>query len=457
MEKKTIGTFIAVLRKANGMTQKDFAEKLNMSDKAVSRWERDECAPDLSLLPVIAEIFGVTCDEILRGERRPASSQGEDAPDARKTDKQIRQLYAGSLQRYQSRLLTAAGLTVASALVMLICTYGFYQSVLGFGLAMALAAGSLIFIIDSASRAMNAAGDEECGGDQAVKYRRTLIRYFIAAVCANVVTAICLAPLVLLHSAGYAKRVLRFYSWLPVLPLYLLIAAGACIVIYLAVKWKTVRNPRYAYTDKEKRNVKLQARSITWFGAAAAVLLAAFLAFASVDPILYAAKTRYDSLASLTAGLGESQGDFAYYREYSGLTGTRWYDFTVNGDTNYMQYVKTQAEQTKLDMYPASVYLGTDASATDNLQRDARVTAISREDIYVLPDGQADKIPLRNLSFALIHIGKADNGSVKSYAVTWDSLDKATSVSWAVSIALLALCVAVPVTGIVHYFRKRER
>lgn len=47
MEKKTIGGFIAALRKANGMTQRELAEKLNVSDKSISRWERDETAPDL--------------------------------------------------------------------------------------------------------------------------------------------------------------------------------------------------------------------------------------------------------------------------------------------------------------------------------------------------------------------------------------------------------------------------
>ena len=65
----SIGAFIAALRKANGLTQKQLAENLNVSDKAVSRWERDECAPDLSLIPVIAEIFGITSDELLRGRR----------------------------------------------------------------------------------------------------------------------------------------------------------------------------------------------------------------------------------------------------------------------------------------------------------------------------------------------------------------------------------------------------
>lgn len=69
MSSNSIGSFLAALRKASGMTQKQLAEKLNVSDKAISRWERDECAPDLALIPVLAEIYGVTSDEILRGKR----------------------------------------------------------------------------------------------------------------------------------------------------------------------------------------------------------------------------------------------------------------------------------------------------------------------------------------------------------------------------------------------------
>ena len=74
MEQKAMGEFIAALRKANGLTQKQLAEKLNVSDKSVSRWECGDGAPDLALIPVLAEVFGVTCDELLRGARR--------APDA---------------------------------------------------------------------------------------------------------------------------------------------------------------------------------------------------------------------------------------------------------------------------------------------------------------------------------------------------------------------------------------
>lgn len=72
MEKKTMGSFLAALRRASGMTQKELAERLNVSDKSVSRWERDDGAPDLALIPVIAEVFSVTCDELLRGERAAA-------------------------------------------------------------------------------------------------------------------------------------------------------------------------------------------------------------------------------------------------------------------------------------------------------------------------------------------------------------------------------------------------
>lgn len=70
MTNKSIGNFLSELRKEKGLTQKEIADYLNVSDKTVSHWECDKYSPDISVIPVLAEFFGVTCDEILRGERK---------------------------------------------------------------------------------------------------------------------------------------------------------------------------------------------------------------------------------------------------------------------------------------------------------------------------------------------------------------------------------------------------
>ena len=113
MEAKTIGKFIAALRKANGMTQKDLADRLNVSDKTVSRWERDDGAPDLSTIPVIAEIFGVTCDELLRGERKPAGERINE-PDERsaKGEKQMQRILTLSLSKFRTRSFISIGVSL---------------------------------------------------------------------------------------------------------------------------------------------------------------------------------------------------------------------------------------------------------------------------------------------------------------------------------------------------------
>ena len=67
MTKNSIGSFLAALRKARGMTQQEVADRLNVSNKTVSKWERDEGYPEITMIPALAELFDVTADEILRG------------------------------------------------------------------------------------------------------------------------------------------------------------------------------------------------------------------------------------------------------------------------------------------------------------------------------------------------------------------------------------------------------
>lgn len=147
MEKKTIGGFIAALRKANGMTQKDLAEKLNVSDKTVSRWERDDGAPDLAVIPVIAEIFDVTCDELLRGERKSpterAEATEEDEPTP-KAEKQRQRLLKSTLSQYKNHTYIAIGVSMIGIIVALVCNLAFLKAILGFFLGAIFFAASIV-------------------------------------------------------------------------------------------------------------------------------------------------------------------------------------------------------------------------------------------------------------------------------------------------------------------------
>ena len=69
-QKHKIGDTIAKLRKAKGWTQIELAEKLQVSDKAVSKWESNKGAPSIEFLPAIAELFDVTLDYLMTGKEQ---------------------------------------------------------------------------------------------------------------------------------------------------------------------------------------------------------------------------------------------------------------------------------------------------------------------------------------------------------------------------------------------------
>ena len=141
MAKTTMGEFLAILRKSKGMTQQDAADRLGVSNKTVSSWETGASSPDISLLPAIAELYGVTCDELLRGERiSPA-----EPPQA--TEQKREKALAHLLARYKNNVSVAAmvsyGLALLAALLTLILAFAAFQSRLGFFIGLILLAASL--------------------------------------------------------------------------------------------------------------------------------------------------------------------------------------------------------------------------------------------------------------------------------------------------------------------------
>ncbi len=77
MKRQTLGTMIATLRKENGMTQLELAEKMGVTDKAVSKWERDLSCPDVSSIPKLAEIFSVSVDELMQVKEEGKEEAGQ--------------------------------------------------------------------------------------------------------------------------------------------------------------------------------------------------------------------------------------------------------------------------------------------------------------------------------------------------------------------------------------------
>lgn len=236
MAKNTIGQFIAALRKANGMTQQDVADRLNVSNKAVSRWERDECAPDLSVIPALAEMFGVTCDELLKGERIMESAQVEKKEP--RVEKQVKNLVNRTLSSFK----TLIWISLAAAVVGLVCmfgiSYGFYRPVIGFAVKLLFEACASVIAILAVSRTKDMKTDNELfemADDSLVsRFNNTLGSLSFAAFFAIFAVVLASLPFILVTS-DYVNSVVTPYS-------YITVFAGG-IALVLALAWLKCRNP----------------------------------------------------------------------------------------------------------------------------------------------------------------------------------------------------------------------
>lgn len=86
MDAKKFGTFIATLRKENNMTQVELAQKPQVTDKAVSKWERGLGFPDINTIEPLADALGVSVLEIMRSERIAETEITQDTASAALAD-----------------------------------------------------------------------------------------------------------------------------------------------------------------------------------------------------------------------------------------------------------------------------------------------------------------------------------------------------------------------------------
>ena len=75
MTNKSMGELICGLRKERGMTQRELAEQMNVTDKAVSKWGRDLSCPDINSLPRLAEVLGISVEELLNTPKKDEQAE----------------------------------------------------------------------------------------------------------------------------------------------------------------------------------------------------------------------------------------------------------------------------------------------------------------------------------------------------------------------------------------------
>jgi len=149
MEQAKMGSFIRKMRMRQGLTQRQLAERLGVTDKAVSKWERGLCYPDMELLPPLSDVLKVSAAELLTGEQnRPETPCPSEAfTEAAAETTAAADAFAPSepsKKRIDARLRAFVVLTAScllAALTCLICDLAIHQRYTWFPLVLA----SLVF------------------------------------------------------------------------------------------------------------------------------------------------------------------------------------------------------------------------------------------------------------------------------------------------------------------------
>jgi len=264
MEKKTLGSFLSALRRAQGLTQQEVADRLMVSNRAVSRWERDEAMPDILLLPAIADLFGVTVDELLRGERKreaysPPINESESSADSNANDQTaseatepepdpralrgLRAMMNRALSQFRACVIYSLSFILAGLFIMMGISYSFYRPTIGFMILLIVLTGSLTTSILAATRLRDFINEQLSTPETRLpdEELRAACRFYAAGLSRVIwvaITALLITlPLVLIRDSKFVHSVLsaEFYG-----PMAILIGI-ACMVAILCLNEPAMR------------------------------------------------------------------------------------------------------------------------------------------------------------------------------------------------------------------------
>ncbi len=419
MEKKTIGSFIAVLRKANGMTQRELAERLNVSDKTVSRWERDESAPDLSLIPVIAEMFGVTSDELLRGEKNSQSDYHEKS-DVKK-EKQLQWLAESSKTKFTVKSIISVGISVIGIIAAMIANYGFARGTIGFFICCVFIVTSVIcetaFTILAFSSVKTQDYEEETANIcKKHFFKISCLAFYIIAV----LFASNLPIIMWTEGNGYGGILLE--DWLI---FGLAFAAGTALICYILnifIRSVAIKRKTFEISDKEAEKMRrinsLTARTL------AALLAAIFITYSAqfaihevLTPLFFAEGNVFESFDDFKEFMETDMPDTSYVEMTVYATATiPNYEDIEDEITYYDDYGNEIIEEEALTEY---IYDGDGHILCQYIRRNQSVYSIEYSD---------DLLPITVYTYEQFYEGRS----------TVETFDKLFIIAYAAEIALTA-------------------
>lgn len=458
MEKKTMGSFIAVLRKAQGMTQKQLAEKLNVSDKSVSRWERDETYPDLNLIPIIAELFGVTADELLKGQRiNTEKSQNQNFTTPEISHKSIEKLLKIELLRLKTRTIISFGLILIAVIAFFVCTLSFDMIFLGAGVGFCFIVSALLCQFIFLMNARTATSDEDFKFEELFDFRLSVLKYFFAVIYAVIFALFCSPPLVIVGIIS--------------LPMTLIVSSVICVLISLIKDAVVNKSDKYSLNENSKFNAKLKRKLILIASIVFALLIIAEVIVISLNPLWIAKKTRFENKNDFINCMQTNTGEYIFSHLTNGIFSARMLRFDINGSTDY----DTEKQSEENDSYSVASGFTSSYNYFDiifNLffDRDVYNSYYSPLEIFrqkfftenlrsltCYLDNGATRFRIKNGTFAYISFAPDENGKYDLYAVKWDDLAfSSTALLWTADIILILLNADIAVFAVIYIIKRKK-
>lgn len=147
MDAKKFGSFLAALRRENNLTQAELGQRLHVTDKAVSKWERGLGFPDINTIEPLAEALGVSVLEIMKSEHIEANAISDS--DAAELMKNVIELHRQNRKQERAATGIAIFTTVFTAVLCYIAGFGSVGGCVLFGAVAATAQVCIYFYLES--------------------------------------------------------------------------------------------------------------------------------------------------------------------------------------------------------------------------------------------------------------------------------------------------------------------